>query len=243
MKIVYFDCFSGIAGDMTLGALLDLGIPFDLFKKELNNLFLSGFQIEIKRVTRNHISAQDVYINVTDTQPHRSFADIQSIIENSNLSNKIKEQSLNIFKKLAKAEGNIHHVPYKKIHFHEVGAVDSIIDIVGSIILLNYYKIEKIYASPLPLGKGFVDCAHGKLPIPAPATLELVKNIPVYQTKRQQELVTPTGAAIITTIAETFGEMPQMKINRIGYGAGKTQSTFPNLLRIYLGKLDFTKRN
>jgi uncharacterized protein (TIGR00299 family) protein len=242
MVIVYFDCFSGIAGDMILGALLDLGVPTRTFINELTKIKLDGYSIKIQRVTRNHISALDVIIKVTEPQPHRTLSDIKKIITESTLSKRIQKTSFKIFKRLANAEGKIHHIPSDKVHFHEVGAVDSIIDIIGSVILFDYHNIKQIYSSPLPLGKGFIDCDHGKLPLPAPATLELLKNVPVYESNRNQELVTPTGAAIITTLATSFGGMPQMKVEKIGYGAGKIESDYPNLLRIYLGKIDTTKR-
>jgi uncharacterized protein (TIGR00299 family) protein len=238
MVVAYFDCFSGISGDMTLGALLDLGMNITDFQNEIKKLQLTGYTIDIKQITRQNIAATDVYITLKDCQPHRSYQDIKQIITQSTISEKIKRTSINIFEQLAKAESKIHKIHFEKVHFHEVGAIDSIIDIVGTVILLDYYKIKKIYSSALPLGKGFVDCAHGKLPVPAPATVELVKHIPVYQTDRQQEMVTPTGAAIIKTLATVFGDMPQMKISKIGYGSGKIESSYPNLLRIYLGELD-----
>ena len=242
MVIAYFDCFSGISGDMTLGALLDLGMDIAEFKNEVKKLHLSGYTIELKQITRQNIAATDVYITLKDSQPHRSYLDIKQIITDSDLSEKIKKNSIRIFEHLAKAESKIHNIYFEDVHFHEVGAIDSIIDIVGTVILLEYHKIDKIYSSALPLGKGFVDCAHGRLPIPAPATVELIKHIPVYQTDRHQEMVTPTGAAIISTLAHGFGDMPQMKIDKIGYGSGKIESVYPNLLRIYLGKLDTKKR-
>jgi len=238
MEVAYFDCFSGISGDMTLGALLDLGMEIKVFKNEVKKLQLTGYTIEVKHITRHNIAATDVYIKILDSQPHRSYQDIKQIIASSKLSEKIKTTSIKIFEQLARAEGKIHKIDFEKVHFHEVGAIDSIIDIVGTAILIDYYKIKKIYSSALPLGKGFVDCAHGKLPLPAPATVELAKNIPVYQTNRQQEMVTPTGAAIISTLATVFGDMPHMKISKIGYGSGKIESSYPNLLRIYLGELD-----
>ncbi len=242
MVVAYFDCFSGISGDMTLGALLDLGMDITAFKNEVKKLHLKGYTIESKQIIRQKIAATDVNITLKDRQPHRSYLDIKQIILDSSLSEKIKKTSIRIFEQLAKAESKIHNIYFEDVHFHEVGAIDSIIDIVGTVILLEHHKIEKIYSSALPLGKGFVDCAHGRLPLPAPATVELIKHIPVYQTDRYQEMVTPTGAAIISTLADGFGDMPQMKIEKIGYGSGKIESIYPNLLRIYLGKLDIKKR-
>jgi uncharacterized protein (TIGR00299 family) protein len=237
MVFAYFDCFSGISGDMTLGALLDLGISITHFKDMIVKIEITGYDFKVKRVTRNHISALDVYISVTNPQPHRSYKDIIKIISESDLTENVQLKSIEIFKRLAKAESRIHHIPYEDVHFHEVGAVDSIIDIIGTVILLDHYKIEEIHSSALPLGNSFVDCAHGKIPIPAPATIELLKNVSVYQTEFDHEMVTPTGAAIITTISNRFGGMPLMKIKKVGYGAGKIKSEAPGLLRVILGEL------
>ena len=238
MTIAYFDCFSGIAGDMILGALIDLGLDINFLKEELEKLNLSGYEIEIKKVEKNHISGKDVYITVKEKQHHRSLSDINNIIENSKLDKEVKELSKKIFLRLAKAESKIHNVKISKVHFHEVGAVDSIIDIVGAAIGLNKLGVDKVFCSHLPLGKGFVTCSHGKIPIPAPATVELLKNVPVYQTDINHEMVTPTGAAVITTVTNKFGEMPLMKIKKVGYGAGKIESENPSLLRIFLGELE-----
>ena len=236
MIIAYFDCFSGICGDMILGALIDLGLDQDYFLKEIKKLGLSGYDISISSIEKNHISAKDVLISVTNDQPSRSYLDIKNLIEESSLDVRVKDKSIEIFKKLAKVEGKIHNKPYEEVHFHEVGAVDSIVDIVGAVIGIEKLGFDKIYSSPLPLGNGFIKCAHGVIPIPAPATIELLKDIPVYQTDRQQELVTPTGAAIISTIADGFQKMPSMNIKKIGYGSGKTKSHYPSVLRVIYGE-------
>ena len=241
MNVAYFDCFSGIAGDMILGALIDLGINDEFLKKSLKKINIYGYEIDIRRIKKNHITATDVYIKVKEKQHHRSLLDINDIINNSDLDDNVKELSKKIFHRLAEAEGKIHNIQVEKIHFHEVGAIDSIIDIVGSVICLKKHKVEKVFCSSLPLGKGFVKCSHGIIPIPAPATVELLKNVPVYQSDADHEMVTPTGAAIITTIAEDFGKMPLMKINKVGYGAGKIKSNQPGLLRVYLGRLEKRK--
>ena len=238
MTVAYFDCFSGICGDMILGALVDLGLDIKFLKKELEKLNLSGYEINVKKVERNHITGTDVYVIVKEKQHHRNLQDINKIIDDSTLDAEIKQMSKKIFLKLAQAESRVHNTSIEKIHFHEVGAVDSIIDIVGAVIGIKKLDIDEIFCSHLPLGNGFVTCAHGVIPIPAPATVELLKNVPVYQTDRMQELVTPTGAAIITTFTDYFGEMPHMKINKVGYGAGKTKSDYPNLLRVFLGELE-----
>jgi uncharacterized protein (TIGR00299 family) protein len=223
---------------MILGALFDLGLDEDYFKKEIQKLGFSGYNIEVKKVEKNHITAKDVYISIDEKhQPYRSYTHIKNMIQNSKLSNYVKKTSLDIFLRLAKAEGKIHNKNVEDVHFHEIGAVDSIIDIVGAVIGVEKMGIKQIYCSPLPLGKGFVKCAHGMIPIPAPATIELLKDVPVYQTDRTQEMVTPTGAAIITSISKKFCDMPPMYIKKIGYGSGKTKSIYPSLLRVYLGEL------
>jgi uncharacterized protein (TIGR00299 family) protein len=238
MTVAYFDCFSGIAGDMILGALLDLGVGETVLKKELKKLPLTGYNLSVKKIECNHITATDVTIEVTEDQHHRSLSEITDIINKSSLQPKVKKLSQNIFTNLGKAEAKIHNVDIEEVHFHEVGAVDSIIDIVGSVIGVTLLGIETIICSPLPLGHGFVSCEHGMLPLPAPATVELLRGIPVYSVDRDQETVTPTGAAVITTLASRFGDMPLMKINHIGYGSGKLPSTYPSLLRIFLGELE-----
>jgi len=238
LTVAFFDCFSGICGDMILGALFDLGLDETYFKNEIKKLAISGYIIEINSIEKNHIKAKDVTITVIEKQPHRSYQEIKEMIQESGLDNEIKKISQEIFLKLAKVEGKIHNIDYKQVHFHEIGAIDSIIDIVGSVIGIKKLGIDYIYCSPLPLGKGFITCSHGVIPIPAPATIELLKNVPVYQTDRMQELVTPTGAAVISTIADRFQSMPPMHIKRIGYGSGKTESDYPNLLRIVTGELE-----
>lgn len=238
MTVAYFDCFSGIAGDMILGALLDLGLDEAMLKKELKKLPLTGYDMQVKKVESNHITSTDVTIVVTKDQHHRSLSDINDILDRSSLDPRVKKLSQNIFYSLGKAEARIHNVDIEEVHFHEVGAVDSIVDIVGSVIGITLLGIDTIICSPLPLGHGFVSCEHGLLPLPAPATVELLKGIPVYTVERNQETVTPTGAAVITTLASRFGEMPPMKITQIGYGNGKIPSNYPSLLRVFLGQLE-----
>ncbi len=242
MTVAYFDCFSGIAGDMILGALLDLGVGIKVLKKELKKLPLTGYNIEVQQVECNHITAKDVTVTVTEEQHHRSLSEINDILKRSSLQPQVKKLSQDIFHRLGKAEATIHNVDVEEVHFHEVGAVDSIIDIVGSVIGVTALGIDKIYCSPLPLGHGFVSCEHGILPLPAPATVELLKGIPVYTVDRNQETVTPTGAAIMRTLASQFGEMPPMKITKIGYGSGKIKSDYPNVLRVFLGEFENKSR-
>lgn len=235
MKTAYFDCFSGISGDMLLGALIDLGLNIDDLKKELKKLNISGYEITAKKQQKNHITATKLNITVKQKQNHRHLNDICRIIDESKLDSDIKESSKKIFLKLAKAESKVHNIDINSVHFHEVGATDSILDIVGTLIALKKQNIEKIYTSPLPLGTGFVKCAHGTIPIPAPATVELLKGVPIHQTATKGELVTPTGAAIITAITTQFSGMPEMQIEKIGYGAGTSDFDRPNLLRIFIG--------
>jgi uncharacterized protein (TIGR00299 family) protein len=236
MTIAYFDCFSGIAGDMILGALLDLGVDETILTKELSKLQLTGYDIEVKKVERNHIAATDFQVIVKEQHHHRSLSEILDLLKRSTLEPRVKTLSQTIFDALGNAEATIHNVAIEQVHFHEVGAVDSIIDIVGSVIGVTLLGIDRIYCSPLPLGHGFVTCEHGLLPLPAPATMELLKGIPVYTVERNQETVTPTGAAVISTLASSFGEMPPMKIIKIGYGSGKIPSNYPNVLRVVLGE-------
>lgn len=221
---------------MILGALIDLGVTPQELKSDLQKLPLAGYDLEVKTVEKNHLRATDVIVTIEEQQHHRSYKDIIHLIDGSSLPDSIKTRSKDIFLKLAMAEGKIHQVPVERVHFHEVGAVDSIIDIVGAVIGLEHLGIDEIVCSPLPLGHGFVSCSHGIIPIPAPATVEILKNVPVYATDREQELVTPTGAAIITTVTKQFGRMPPMNIHRIGYGSGKTPSDHPSVLRVFLGE-------
>jgi uncharacterized protein (TIGR00299 family) protein len=236
MVVAYFDCFSGIAGDMILGALIDLGVSEQLLKKELKKLPLSGYNIAVKHVQSHHIHAIDVTMTIQKEQCERNLLDITAMLEESKLGPTIIKRCKGIFQRLAHAESKVHNVGVEEVHFHEVGAVDSIVDIVGSVIGIEKLGIERIYCSPLPLGHGFVTCAHGILPLPAPATVELLKGVPVYSVDRNQELVTPTGSAIITTLATDYGEMPRMRIHKIGYGNGKIPSEYPSLLRVFLGE-------
>jgi len=235
MKIAYFDCFSGISGDMILGALIDVGLSPQILLDQLNKLSLPGFSLEFEKVTKCGIGGTRVKVLTEECHSHRHLQDIFSILAESKLDHEIIEATKEIFLNLAKAEAKIHNTSPDKIHFHEVGALDAIVDIAGAVIGLKLLGIEKIYASPLNLGSGFVKCEHGIMPVPAPATVELLKGVPSYSSVIKQELVTPTGAAIITTLAESFGEMPSMVVECSGYGAGTRDLEIPNLLRIIIG--------
>jgi uncharacterized protein (TIGR00299 family) protein len=235
--LAYFDCFSGISGDMTLGALLHLGIDVKWLKKAIASMPLDGFDIAISSTYRSGIRANLVEVRTDGRQKERNFAVIKSIIEKSPLSENVRATSIAIFEKLANAEAEIHGCRPREVHFHEVGGIDAIVDIVGTSLCLENLGITKVIASPLPLGKGFVSCRHGKLPVPAPATVAILKGIPVYGTPMDHELVTPTGAAIIATLAQSFEPMPYMTINKIGYGAGgRDLDSHPNLLRVLLAE-------
>jgi len=236
MKIAYVDCFSGISGDMVLGALVDLGVDIVYLRKELDKLGISGYTISAKKVEKNHICGTKVDIDAKEGHKHRGLRDINGIIDKSALDKDVKDLSKKIFLRLGEAESRVHNTDIEKIHFHEVGALDAIIDIVGIAIGLKKINVDKIYCSKLHVGSGFVRCAHGIMPVPAPATIELLKGFPAYSTDVKGELVTPTGAAVITSIARDFGGMPQMRVDKIGYGAGKSDFEHPNLLRIVIGE-------
>ncbi|CUS91510.1 nickel pincer cofactor biosynthesis protein LarC [Candidatus Kryptobacter tengchongensis] len=240
MKIAYFDAFSGISGDMTIGAFIDAGIDFEEFKNEIQKLNLKNFDVKIKKITRHGINATkfDVVIK-EDREAHRNLSEIFEIIDKSNLSDFVKKTSQKIFTTLAQAEAKIHNVAIDDVHFHEVGAVDSIVDIVGTAICIEKFGIEKIFVSKIPLGSGgFVQTQHGKMPVPSPATVEILKNFPVILTDVSFELTTPTGSAIVATLAEYGLEKETIKISAIGYGAGQFEiPDRPNLLRIIIGEI------
>ena len=238
MKTAYFDCFSGISGDMIIGALIDLGLNVDFLKKELGKLNLKGYKIESKNIVKNGISSTKFDL-IEEHKHHgeRNLKEINKIIDNSKLDNESKNTIKKIFQKIAVAEAKIHKKPIDKIHFHEIGAIDTIIDVAGAVIGLKKLGIERIYCSKLNVGTGFVEFSHGKFPAPAPATAEILKGVPIYHNNIESELVTPTGAAIITAFAEKFGEMPAMKVEKIGYGAGTKDLGQPNVLRVFYGEL------
>ena len=238
MKIIYFDCFAGIAGDMTVAALLELGLPLEALREGLALLPLSGYTLESAPVLRHGIAGTSFKVQLSAAdQPHRHYSGIAEMIEESPLKARVKELSGRIFRRLAEAEAKVHGVALERVHFHEVGAVDSIADIVGTAIGLDYLDVRKIYASGLPFGRGFVQTAHGRLPVPAPATALLMEGIPLTGDIGEGERVTPTGAAIIAALAEGFGPPPPMRPERFGYGAGeKDFPELPNLLRLVLGE-------
>jgi hypothetical protein len=238
MKQAYLDCSSGISGDMFLAVLIDAGVAVDRLFGELKKLPLGFYEFKRTRALRGGLVGTRIDIRVPGEQPHRKLADIQSLLENASLPEKAAGQALKVFSHLAEVEGKLHNVPAGEVHFHEIGAVDAMIDIVGTCIGLEVLEISELICSPLNLGSGRVNAEHGSLPVPAPATAELLKDIPVYSSGLEGELVTPTGAALVTTLASGFGPLPSMKIAKIGYGAGeKDFSDHPNIARLFLGEL------
>jgi uncharacterized protein (TIGR00299 family) protein len=237
MKIAYFDAFSGISGDMTVGALLHLGVTLADLQQELAKLPLSGYQLSQALRSQSGIRATKFVVEVSEPLSERSFRAIARMLRESSLLPRVKETALRIFTVLAEAEGRVHGVLPDAVHFHEVGAVDSIVDIVGTAFGLHSLGVEKVYASALPMGKGFVPSRHGVLPIPAPATVELMKGVQVRLEDGSAEMVTPTGAAIVAATAQQ-GPLPPMQITAVGYGAGeRTLPDRPNLLRVLLATL------
>ncbi len=233
----YFDCFSGISGDMTLGALLDAGVPIEKLRSDLQALNLPGWELTAEKVWKNGMAATYAKVRAQDTTTHRSLSTILSIIEKSTLAPGVKDRAATIFKKLGEAEAAVHDVPLEKIHFHEVGAVDAIIDIVGACIGFAALGIESFACSPLNVGGGTAKMAHGVLPVPAPATARLLLGKPTYSHGVQKELVTPTGAAIVSTLCTSFGPQPPMTVSAIGYGAGTADlEGQPNVLRLMVGE-------
>ena len=222
MRILYYDCFSGISGDMNLGAMIDLGIDKDFLISELNKLNLKGWELIAEKDQRHGIFGTKVTVRQTQHEHiHRHLSDIEMIINNSTLDGKTRELSMKIFMKVALAEASVHKIPVGKVHFHEVGAIDSIIDIVGAAICFNSLNVDGVHVSPVELGSGFVKCDHGNLPVPAPATAEIIQGIPVKKGGVDFEATTPTGAAIISALGTEFGQDLTIKIEKTAYGIGQ----------------------
>ena len=235
--LAYFDCFSGISGDMCLGALIDLGVPFDWLTTSLKSIPLDDFKIDVRTIHRQGIGAKQVRVQFDVAQPPRNYEHITNMIDQSPLPKRVKIKSQAIFERIAIAESEIHSVPLSEVHFHEVGGVDALVDIIGTVLCVEYLKLDKIVASKIPFGYGFVKGEHGTLPVPVPATLSILKDVPVYGTPNPFEMTTPTGAAIISELAEAFDYLPEMIVSRIGYGAGQREfEQRPNLLRVVTGK-------
>jgi pyridinium-3,5-bisthiocarboxylic acid mononucleotide nickel chelatase len=241
VRILYFDCFAGIAGDMTVAALLELGVPLELLRERLALLELppSTYELTTEKVARSGITATRFDVTTAHEHRHRHYSDIAAMIDRSGLPAGAREKAGRIFLRLAEAEAKVHGVDIGEVHFHEVGAVDSIVDIVGTAIGLDYLGIDAIHASPLPYGSGFVQTAHGRLPVPAPATAELIRGMPVHFESGPGERVTPTGAAILAALADGFGHPPVMRVEAVGCGAGtKDFDDCPNILRVVMGKTE-----
>ncbi len=237
MKLAYLDCSSGISGDMFLAALLDAGVKLDRLQGELKKIDLGPYEFTQDRVMRKGLAGNHVEIVVPGKQPHRHLSHIEKLIGDASIDEGVKQKALRVFRRLGEAEARLHNQPIEKIHFHEVGAVDAILDIVGGCLGLAMLGDPELVCSPLNVGGGRVEAAHGSLPVPAPATSELLKGIPVYSSGVESELVTPTGAALVSTLAAGFGPMPPMKVERIGYGAGaKDFPTHPNIARLMVGE-------
>ncbi|MCB0281786.1 MAG: nickel pincer cofactor biosynthesis protein LarC [Calditrichaeota bacterium] len=236
MKLLYFDCFAGISGDMILGAFVNNLVPFDYLKDQLLKINLSDYQLQHNDTHRHHIAATKLDVICNDTKKSRHLSDIETLINESTLPQYVKENSIAVFRILGKHEAKIHNIPIERVHFHEVGAIDSIVDIVGTFICLDYIKADVVFSSPLPLTHGTVKAAHGILPVPAPATMAILEDYPLRSLDVSGELVTPTGAAIIKHIsAGTLPENLEVKIEKTGYGAGsKDFKQIPNLLRIWI---------
>lgn len=238
MKIIHFDCYAGISGDMTVAALLDLGVPLEHLQQELATLALppASYSLSAGRTERQRMPALLFEVAVHDHHTHRHYAGIDQMISTSALAEPVKSRSRRIFRRLAEAEALVHGVPVGEVHFHEVGALDSIVDIVGTAICLDYLGVDEVYAAPLPLGGGFVDTAHGRLPVPAPATAELLRGMAVHGECGMGERVTPTGAAILAALTTAGKPRPAMTLTQIGCGAGsKDFKDCPNILRALLG--------
>lgn len=242
MKIAYFDCIAGASGDMILGALLDAGLPEEALREGLAALGLDGFDLRLQNVLKNGFSAKKVDVLVADQVPARQLPEIEAIVMESNLPPAIKDQAIAIFRRLGEVEANIHGTTPDQVHLHELGGIDTIVDVVGTLVGLEALRVEQIYSSPLPMGRGFVDGVHGPIPLPAPATVALLahrssqgKAVPVVGSDLEMELVTPTGAALLTSLAADFGSIPAMTLEAVGYGAGGRELTIPNVLRLLLG--------
>jgi uncharacterized protein (TIGR00299 family) protein len=239
MKTLYFDCFAGASGDMILGATVAAGVDAGYLREQLSLLPVTGFSIDFETVNRSGLSATYARVETAHEHSHRSLADIKEIIDGSDLSRGVKQRAIAIFTRLAEAEARVHNEPVDHVHFHEVGALDAIVDVVGAAICFDALQIERFVCSPLHVGSGMVKMAHGHFPVPPPAVAELLKGVPFYSTEIKGELLTPTGAAIITTVCTEYGPIPEMKTDATGYGAGTREyQEFPNVLRVLLGETE-----
>lgn len=235
MTILYFDCFSGAAGDMLLGALLDAGAPEDEVRRQLEGLNLPGWRLDVAPTTSGGLRALRAAVTLSGEEPHRSYRDVRAILESAHLDTGIRERAREVFVRLAEAEASVHGTPVEEVTFHEVGATDALIDIVGVCAALEHFGPGLVAASPIATGIGAVATHHGLLPLPAPAVAELLKGTPIFG-RGNKELVTPTGAALLVTLCNTFGELPSMSLSSVGYGAGARASGAPNVVRVLVGE-------
>src|SRR6185436_4430951 len=239
MKTIYFDCFAGASGDMILGAMVAAGVNPDVLAEQLKLLNVEGFNVHFKKVTRAGLGATYAVVETAHEHKHRHLSDILKIIDNSSLSDGVKKRASQIFTRLAEAEARVHNEPVEHVHFHEVGALDAIVDVVGAAICFDLLDVDHFVCSPIHVGSGTVEMAHGRFPVPPPAVTELLKGVPFYSTDLKGELLTPTGAAIITTVCNEYGPIPQMRVKCTGYGAGTREyEKFPNVLRVMIGEVD-----
>jgi len=239
MKVAYFDCFSGASGDMILGALIDAGLSPRLLRQELKKLRLPSVHLKTTKVLKGGLTATQVVVEgKSEKKSHRTLKEMLRIIDRSTLEPGIKEQSREIFRRIASVEGGIHRRPMEDIHFHEIGGLDSVVDIAGAVWGIRRLGIERIYVSRVNVGTGFVKCEHGTIPVPSPAALSLMRGKPIYSSGVEKELLTPTGAALLSTLGSEFGTLPPMKVERIGYGAGRSDLPHPNLLRVMIGTVE-----
>jgi|Deesub1362B_J571_1020462.scaffolds.fasta_scaffold00080_49 hypothetical protein len=237
MTIAYLDCSSGISGDMLLGAFSDLGAPLEHLLKNLKESLRNEFRIEKKEVKRKGIRATKIDVVVKDGQAGKRFRDIRALIEHSKLKDSVKEKALEVFTNIFEAEAKVHGILREDVHLHELAAIDCLVDVIGTLLCIDYLELKEVYASSVNVGGGHVNTSHGLLPVPAPATAELLKGIPVYSSGVMQELTTPTGAAILRSIVKGFGPMHEMIIQKIGHGAGSMElQEQPNILRVFVGE-------
>ena len=235
MKTAYFDCIAGASGDMLLGALVDVGLPIAVLEGELAKLRLDDFHLAVSKVSKNGFGATKVDVQVRDDAPERRLREISELVGASSIADEVKERAMRVFTRICEVEGGIHGMPVDEVHLHEVGGVDAIVDVVGVLSGMAWLGIERVVVSPLPMGRGFIRGAHGQIPLPAPATIGLLKGVPITGSAIDVEFVTPTGAALLTELADSWGRLPSMTLREVGYGAGTRDLPVPNVLRILIG--------
>jgi pyridinium-3,5-bisthiocarboxylic acid mononucleotide nickel chelatase len=235
MKTAYIDCIAGASGDMLLGALIDSGLPIAALETELAKLRVSDFHIQVSKVSKNGFGATKVDVQAHDDAPERRLHDLRKIVDNSDVSERVKARAIRVFTRICEVEAAIHGMSVDEVHLHEVGAVDAIVDVVGVLAGFELLEIRRVVVSPVPLGRGFVTGAHGQIPLPAPAAIALLKGAPIYGSPINKELVTPTGAALLVEMADAWGKLPSMTLQEVGYGAGTRDMVIPNVLRILIG--------